>query len=138
MPIVYVDHRNTLANTARDQLQRLLELRANGIPIKVVKGHLMKEAYGADGGSSIGGRVLLHAKALLIDNFLLLGSTNWTRSSKANHEMSVLLELNREGHAQVDKWLETVDEGSEIMSDEVVRKAEASMERRSVSRSRKR
>ena len=136
-PIVYVDHRNTLGNTARDQLVRLLELRSNGIPVRVVKGHLMKEAYEADGRSSIGGRGLLHAKALIIDDFLMLGSTNWTTSSKANHEMSVLLELNREGHAQVDKWLETVDGSAEGLSDEVIRKAEASMERRSASRSRK-
>ena len=36
-PSVYVDHRTTLANTARDQLVRLLELRANGISVKVVR-----------------------------------------------------------------------------------------------------
>ena len=34
-PVVYVDHRNTLANTAREQLVRLLELRQNGITVTV-------------------------------------------------------------------------------------------------------
>ena len=139
-PIVYVDHRNTLANTAREQLVRLLELRQNGIAVKVVQGHLLKEAYEADGRKSIGGRGLLHAKLLLVDDFLLLGSTNWTTSSKANHEISTLLELNREGHAQFERWLGTVDGSSEILTDDLVRKAEASMERRaahSKSRNRK-
>ena len=103
----------------------------------MVQGYLLKEAYEADGRRSIGGRGLLHAKGLLIDDFLLLGSTNWTTSSKANHEISTLLELNREGHAQFDRWLETVEESAEILSDEVIRKAEASMERRAAhSRSR--
>ena len=99
---------------------------------------LLKDAYEADGRNSIGGRGLLHAKALIIDDFLLMGSTNWTTSSKGNHEMSVLLELNREGHAQVDKWSEIVDGSAEVLSNEVVRKAEANSERRAASRSRKR
>ena len=90
----------------------------------------MKEAYEADGRKSIGGRGLLHAKGLLIEDFLLLGSTNWTTSSKANHELSTLMELSRAGHAQFEKWLETMDESAEILSDEVIRKAEASAERR--------
>ena len=60
-----------------DQLVRLLELRQNGITVKVVQGYLMKEAYEADGRKSIGGRGLLHAKGLFIEDFLLLGSSNW-------------------------------------------------------------
>ena len=131
---VFIDHKNTLANTARDQLQRLLELRANGICVKVVKGYLMKEAYEADGIQSVGGRGLLHAKALVIDDFLMLGSANWTRSSRANHEMNVLLELSSGGIAQLDRWLGTMGDHSEVMSDDVVRKAEASMEKRAESR----
>ena len=79
---------------------------------------------------------MLHAKALLVDDFLLLDSTNWTTASKGNHEMSVLLELNAEGHALFDKWLETVDGSAEILTEEVIRKAEASSERRAASRSR--
>ena len=82
---------------------------------------------------------MLHAKGLLIDDFLLLGSTNWTTSSKANHELSTFLELSREGHAQFDRWLEKVDESAEILSEDVIRKAEASMETRAAhSRSRNR
>ena len=98
----------------------------------------MKEAYESDGRKSIGGRGLLHAKSLLIDDFLLLGSTNWTTSSKANHELSALLELSQDGHAQYDRWLDVVEKSAEILSEEVIRKAEASMERRAVSRSRNR
>ena len=52
--------------------------------------------------------------------------------------MSVLIELNREGHAQVDKWLETVEGSAEIMSDDVIRKAEASIERKASQSSRNR
>ena len=39
----------------------------------------------------------MHAKLLVAGDYMIVGSTNWTTSSKANSEVSVLLHLTRQG-----------------------------------------
>ena len=38
-----------------------------------------------------------HAKLRRVGSALIIGSTNWTTSARANQELSALLELNNEG-----------------------------------------
>ena len=42
---------------------------------------------------TVSGTGIQHAKAVLIDDYLILGSTNWTISSRANSELGVLIQL---------------------------------------------
>ena len=47
----------------------------------------------------------MHSKFLLVGPYLIVGSTNWTSSSKGNHETSVLIFLNKEGYwAMRRRW----------------------------------
>ena len=46
-----------------------------------------------------------HSKTLFVDGFYIVGSTNWTSSSRSNHESSVLLELSRDGVESVNQKL---------------------------------
>ena len=44
-----------------------------------------------------------HSKTVLVDDHLLLGSTNWTNSSRTNTEGDVVVKLNERGQ---DGWAE--------------------------------
>ena len=78
---------------------------------------------------------LQHAKVLQAGDYLIVGSTNFTVSSKANLEISVLLHLTDAGSAAMDRlfarWLAL----SAPFSDELVAEAEDARVRRSDRRS---
>ena len=63
-------------------LSRLKELKDSGVNIYLSNGEC--------GG-------IQHSKTLRVDGLAICGSTNWTNSSQANTELSVPIELNREG-----------------------------------------
>ena len=46
----------------------------------------------------------LHAKFLLAGNYFLVGSANWTVSSKAAQECDSFMRLNKAGRTQVHRW----------------------------------
>jgi len=57
------------------------------------------EVYLTNGPNSSG---IQHSKTLRVDDqFFICGSTNWTSSSRGNHEVSMLLELTAEGQRAV-------------------------------------
>ena len=80
---VFVDKGHSLRGTTASQMDRLDDLRNNGIEVYLTTG--------------IAGGGIQHSKTLLVDNFIIVGSTNWTSSSRSNHELSVLLELDETG-----------------------------------------
>ena len=70
-----------------DQMDCLKDLKSQGV-----------EVFLSNGCTSGG---IQHSKTLLVDEmFALIGSTNWINSSRSNHEMSVLVELNLGGYQQ--------------------------------------
>ena len=56
---------------------------------------------------------MLHAKTLKVGDYFIGGSTNWTVSSRANHECSLVIKLNSEGIKSVEEWIEYLDRESE-------------------------
>ena len=113
-------------------------MRANGIRVLVAQGFPIKDAYAEVGRPASGGRGLLHAKVLKVGDYLLVGSTNWTASSKANHEAGVLIEFNKEGLAEWETWLAALSLESSDLNPEALDEAEARRLQRSRSKSRER
>ena len=46
-----------------------------------------------------------HSKTLLVDDYLVVGSTNWTSASRNNQELGVLIRLSEAGGAKWDTRL---------------------------------
>jgi phosphatidylserine/phosphatidylglycerophosphate/cardiolipin synthase-like enzyme len=81
------------------QAEKLADLQESGVEVYLTSG--------ATGSSGI-----QHSKTLLVDDYLIVGSTNWTTSSKQNEEMSVLVQLNPDGFEQFDKRLSRLKQRS--------------------------
>ena len=58
-------------------------------------------------GRTISGTGIQHAKTLLADHTLVVGSTNWTVSSRANSEVGVMVRLHPSGERLVRDALES-------------------------------
>ena len=69
------------------------------------------------GKRGVGGSGILHAKAVHTDNGTLLGSTNWTTSSRANIELGAELALGDLEAAELKDWMSSVIEGGETIND---------------------
>jgi len=106
---LYVDKGHSLKGTTAAQMDRLEDLRKNGVEVYLVQGI-------AAGG-------IQHSKSLFVDGFYMCGSTNWTSSSRSNHEISVLMELSEEGETAVMQKLGYIMQGAELLTSE---KAKAS------------
>ena len=81
---VIADFNHTLTGTTAAMVSRLAALRDAGVRVELTKG--------VSGNSGI-----QHSKTILCDEHLIVGSCNWTNSSRLNQEMCVLLSLNTEG-----------------------------------------
>jgi len=108
---VYVDKSHSLKGSTSAQMDRLQLLRRSGV-----------EVYLAHGVSSGG---IQHSKSLLVDSHYICGSTNWTTSSRSNHESTLLVELTGEGKAAVMTKLGYIMQTAELLTIEA---AEASQE----------
>ena len=67
---------------------RLRDLRESGVGVWLCRGV----------SNSLGTQ---HSKTLLVDDYLILGSTNWTNASRNNQEISVLIRVSEAGR---DAW----------------------------------
>ena len=99
---VATDDRAALTGSTAHQLQRLEHLREGGVAVLLTKGADLRHAYGEVGRAVGPGTGIQHSKTLLIDGQMaIVGSVNWTTSSRANHEMAVLTQLTTAG---ADSW----------------------------------
>ena len=94
---VLVDSGMTHQSRTKMQLQSLMMLRNAGHRIRVCKGGSLSAAYGEDGRER-GGNGLKraqHSKTCFLEDdhsgWLVIGSCNWTTSSKANREAGVVI-----------------------------------------------
>ena len=102
-------------------LQSMCETARRGVRVEllvdstqVVRGSTKMQAERCASLQSSGGKVLLvdgagvqHSKTLCIDaKYCIVGSCNWTNSSRSNHELSVLFVLNSEGRLSLDRKFE--------------------------------
>ena len=101
-----LDRRTTMSNRPRDQQQFAQQLEAQRVPVRLLKGGPLGPEY-AKVGRQVSGTGIQHAKTILIDNKMIVGSCNWTVSSKANGELSVLIRLNEGGLRLMKSTIET-------------------------------
>ena len=73
------------------------------------------------GGQGYQGR--LHAKVLYTGTYLLMGSSNWSVATEANHEMNVLLKIpDAETRSYVEQYLKRLKEGATTVDSFLIRK----------------
>ena len=100
--LVLADYRQATGRGTRDMRQTLEQLISHGVEVRGQSGHEIRSEYLAAGRSVPAARGAMHAKSLLVDQYLIIGSTNWTISSRTNQEISVLLQLNSRGLTELD------------------------------------
>jgi hypothetical protein len=113
--------RSQASGKTKQQLQVLKELRSVGTKVKLASGLGVNQAYRSDGRSvRVGSRLqgLHHAKSVMIwchpgDKVdMLVGSCNFTTSSKANKEASIGISVNS-GTELVRRWESAFEEAFE-------------------------
>ena len=103
---VLADRGHSLKGTTLAQMERLDALRKKGVEVFLSR------------GATAGG--IQHSKTLYVDHYYVVGSTNWTSSSRSNDEMTVLLELDEDGIKAVEKRLAFIREVSTKLTQEEV------------------
>jgi phosphatidylserine/phosphatidylglycerophosphate/cardiolipin synthase-like enzyme len=104
-----VDSKQTLKGP-KEQFAVVQELVVGGLEVRVVSGVSIKDAYAAAGRNvSTGFMGIQHMKMLAIEpkssnepGCVVLGSANWTTSSRANVETSVKLEIDKKDQSWRD------------------------------------
>ena len=115
--------RSQASGKTKQQLQVLKELRSVGTKVKLASGLGVNQAYRSDGRSvRVGSRLqgLHHAKSVMIwchpgDKVeMLVGSCNFTTSSKANKEASIGISVNS-GTELVRRWESAFEEALKMV-----------------------
>jgi phosphatidylserine/phosphatidylglycerophosphate/cardiolipin synthase-like enzyme len=82
--IVAADRNHTLGGVTQEQVTRMTPLKAGGVRVYLSGG--LPAASG-----------IQHSKVLVVDEYAIFGSANWTENSQGNTEFSVLVRLNKAG-----------------------------------------
>ena len=98
-----VDFKSALGDRVRDQTQRMQQLRAGGVAVRLCRGFDIAPVYQAAGRYAPYGDGIQHGKVLLVGHYLLAGSANWTVASRCNVEYGLLVALSSEGVEQFRK-----------------------------------
>ena len=96
---VAFDRRTTLSGVPRDMHQIAQELEARGVEVWLVNGVSVSAEY-REVNRTVNGQGIQHAKTCLVDDHMIVGSCNWTTSSRSNFELNVLVKL-REAHVHL-------------------------------------
>ena len=70
------------------------QLRSFGVEIRTLAGRSLGDVYGSRMRGLLAAQ---HSKSLRSDSRLVIGSANFTRSSRCNHELGVEVSLNDAG-----------------------------------------
>jgi phosphatidylserine/phosphatidylglycerophosphate/cardiolipin synthase-like enzyme len=99
-----VDRRFSLNGRCKEQEQNLRMLQASGVAVKLLDGGPSGPFY-REVGRTQSGFGIAHAKVAIATvpegSFAVVGSTNWTTSSRANLETGVLIELSETGASEL-------------------------------------
>ena len=117
---MYVDYKHNISGTTASQMDRLNDLREKGV-----------EVFLANGPTAPG---IQHSKSLLVDDHYLVGSINWTSSSRSNHAMNVLIQLTERGLNAVMSRLALVKSVSTLLTIEKVVASQAHRDSRKLQR----
>ena len=110
-----LDHRTTLSTRPRDQCQFAQQLQANNIEVFLMKGGPLGPEYKRV-GRPITGTGIQHAKTVLADDHLVIGSCNWTVSSRANSELGALIRMTPRGAQLLRDTIEARMAGGERLA----------------------
>ena len=114
------------AKTKQQTWQSLKRVATAGVSVRLAAGHSVRDAYLSDGrGATVGAGLkgLHHAKALLVVGEttaeLIVGSLNWSTSSKANSECGLHLAVASGAPVVVDfiRDVESVFAGASALDD---------------------
>ena len=106
------DKRWTLSGKTKNQLQMLLKLQAEGCEVRCLVGVSCGPEYRAVGRNPYNGLGLLHAKVVHTDVGSVIGSCNWTTSSRANIEVGVHVKLTSQESSRLsEEWAAQIEEG---------------------------
>jgi len=110
---IYADHHETLEGQTREQLPTLRRLRANGVNVCLASGLPLVHEYANVGRTLPPARQhavgRLHAKTFLVwtrhaGAFAVIGSANWTTSTRCNLECCAVLKLTAAGLASLQEF----------------------------------
>ncbi|MDP6931041.1 MAG: phospholipase D-like domain-containing protein, partial [Planctomycetota bacterium] len=132
---VTVDHRSALSGPTRDTPVRLRALKSAGVEVYFATGKNIQEEYSAIGRNVFPGRGLCHAKVLMVGDWMLIGSTNWTTSSACNYELNLLVRLSREAHGEFVLICEKLKLVSVLLTDELLADSDRRRQERKLSKS---
>ena len=102
----FLDMGHALKGSTVWMIDRLSALKKGGVKVFL--------SHGSNGISGI-----QYSKTFLADEFLLVGSCNWTGSSRENHEECTLTALNEEGLAAHEQRLKYIQERSHAFDDKM-------------------
>ena len=105
---VVLDRQMTLHGKTREQLSSAKELVACGVLVRLAAGLNLQAEYAAV-GRSIPGHLcgIQHAKSVLAGNRAVVGSCNWTTSSRSNGELGLLVEFQESHLAAIEEMFLT-------------------------------
>ena len=94
---VGADYNMTMYGRTRDQVQSLRRLTAAGVEVLLIQGVPLGPVYRAAGRECFGNlKGIQHSKGLLVGKRAFIGSSNWTTSTRANHEITMMTSLHDE------------------------------------------
>ena len=135
------DYNQTVGGRTRDQIGCLSRLNANGVEVNLIRGYPLGPVYQTEGRQMFGNlQGIQHCKSFYAEiskkdtvfKFFVIGSANWTLSSRCNCEMSLFLDITDEPQQSVrvkEMMEDYMNRGQPFTSD----KATASMRARSAS-----
>ena len=91
--IMVIDRAYTLSCKTKECMPRLQELEAHGVVVRLASGHSAKQHYSAV-GRTYNGRGIVHGKVVHTEMESIVGSCNWTTSSRTDEEVSLHVKLN--------------------------------------------
>ena len=93
------DKRQAYGSATRRMKGALKRVAAYGVEVRTISGFELSGVY----HGYVAGSGVLHAKALVTETSLIVGSCNWTTASQANREWDVQIQLNEAGQAEVKR-----------------------------------
>ena len=105
-----LDANHALKGSTTWMVDRLSTMKVGRVKVRL--------SHGLTGESGI-----QHSKTVLCDEYVVIGSCNWTTSSRSNHEIDVLLALNEVGLAAYDERVRFINERAVDFSLDMERQA---------------
>ena len=103
------DHQHVISGATTAMPERLNDLRKGGVRVCLCRG--VNSGMGTQ-----------HSKTLLVDDYMIVGSSNWTNATRNNQELSVLIRVTGAGRDAWDKRLGfMMHHGTEFTEEHFVR-----------------